>query len=105
MLAVGGGLVVGVFCAVHPKGLFSQAMMAGSLLGASLPTFLIGILLILVFSVGLGWLPSYGRGEVVNLGGWRTGLLTLDGWRHVRVGCVYIARAARRHRRLIIRVC
>ncbi len=53
--------------------------MAMSLVGVSLPTFLIGILLILVFSVLLGWLPSFGRGTAVDLGGWTTGLLTVSG--------------------------
>ena len=54
-----------------------------SLLGVSLPTFLIGILLILFFSVTLKWLPSFGRGDVVSYGNWSTGLLTLDGWKHL----------------------
>lgn len=54
-----------------------------SLLGISLPTFLIGILLILVFSVWLGWLPSYGRGQIVSFGWWTSGLFTLDGWAHI----------------------
>jgi peptide/nickel transport system permease protein len=54
-----------------------------SLVGVSLPTFLIGILFILIFAVSLGWLPSYGRGDTVQIGWWTTGLLTLDGWRHL----------------------
>ena len=53
--------------------------MSASLIGVSLPTFLIGILLIYIFSVELGWLPSFGRGEVVDLGWWNTGLLTSSG--------------------------
>jgi peptide/nickel transport system permease protein len=57
--------------------------MTCSLLGVSLPPFLIGILLILIFAVTLKWLPSFGRGEVVLLGHWSTGYLTLDGWRHL----------------------
>jgi peptide/nickel transport system permease protein len=57
--------------------------MGFSLLGVSLPTFLIGILLILVFAVMLKWLPSFGRGDTVALGSWTTGFLTLDGWRHL----------------------
>jgi peptide/nickel transport system permease protein len=91
LIAVGSGLVIGVLCAVHPRSWFSQAMLAGSLVGASLPTFLIGILLILGFSVSLGWLPSYGRGEVVDLAGWRTGLLSWDGWRHVLLPALTLA--------------
>jgi peptide/nickel transport system permease protein len=57
--------------------------MTFSLLGVSLPTFLIGILLILFFAVLLGWLPSFGRGDVVKIGWWSTGLLTAKGWQHI----------------------
>ena len=62
-----------------------------SLLGVSLPTFLIGILLILIFSVGLGWLPSFGRGEVVQFGSWSSVLFTTDGWRHMLLPAVTLA--------------
>jgi peptide/nickel transport system permease protein len=62
-----------------------------SLLGVSLPTFLIGILLILVFAVGLGWLPSFGRGDTVQIGWWSTGLLTLDGWHHMMLPAITLA--------------
>jgi peptide/nickel transport system permease protein len=62
-----------------------------SLLGVSLPTFLIGILLILVFSVTLGWLPSFGRGETVALGSWSTGLLSADGWQHLVLPAVTLS--------------
>jgi peptide/nickel transport system permease protein len=61
----------------------SHVMMTGSLLGVSLPNFLIGILLILVFAVLLKWLPSFGRGDVVSLGTWTSGLFTTDGWKHM----------------------
>jgi peptide/nickel transport system permease protein len=54
-----------------------------SLIGVSLPTFLIGILLILVFAVALKWLPSYGRGDVVAIGAWTSGLFTIDGLKHL----------------------
>lgn len=91
VIAIAGGLAMGVFCAVHPHSALSQAMMGASLIGASLPTFLIGILLILAFSVGLPWLPSYGRGEVVSLGWWKSGLLTWDGWRHLILPAVTLA--------------
>ncbi len=77
------GLPLGVYTALRRHGALSQALLAFSLLGVSLPTFLIGILLILVFSVTLGWLPSYGRGDVVKLGWWSTGLLTASGWQHL----------------------
>jgi peptide/nickel transport system permease protein len=57
----------------------------------SLPTFLIGILLILLFAVLLGWLPSYGRGDTVDLGGWTTGMLTVDGWKHLVLPAITLA--------------
>jgi peptide/nickel transport system permease protein len=62
-----------------------------SLLGVSLPVFLIGILLILVFAVGLGWFPSFGRGDVVQLGWWSTGFLSASGWHHVVLPAVTLA--------------
>jgi len=77
------GIPMGVYAALRRGGFMSQVLMTGSLLGVSLPNFLIGILLILVFAVLLKWLPSFGRGEVVSLGAWTTGLLTADGWKHM----------------------
>jgi peptide/nickel transport system permease protein len=65
--------------------------MAISLLGVSLPTFLIGIFLILIFSVGLGVLPSFGRGEVVSIGGFTTGLLSWGGIRHLILPALTLA--------------
>ncbi len=73
------GLALGVYTALRRDGWLAQAIMAGSLVGVSLPTFLIGIILIWIFAVELGWLPSFGRGEVVYIGWWSTGLLTVDG--------------------------
>ncbi len=73
------GVPMGVYSGLHPKSPISSLLQAVSLIGISLPTFLIGILLILVFAVGLRILPSFGRGDVVNLGGWTTGLLTIAG--------------------------
>ena len=73
------GVPAGVYTGIYRKSASSRAFMMLSLLGVSLPTFLIGILLILIFSVLLGWLPSYGRGTVVAIGGWTTGLLTVSG--------------------------
>lgn len=77
------GLPLGVYTALRRNSWLSQGILAISLLGVSLPTFLIGILLILIFSVLLGWLPSYGRGDTVSIGWWSTGLLTADGWKHL----------------------
>ena len=79
LFALVGGAVLGVYTAIRRDGLLAQTIMMASLIGVSLPTFLIGILLIAVFSVQLGWLPSFGRGETVQLGFWRTGLLTESG--------------------------
>jgi len=79
LIALVGGIGMGVYTALRRHGLFSQAIMWTSLIGVSLPTFLIGILLIYLFSVELNWLPSFGRGDVVEVGGWRTGLLTTSG--------------------------
>ena len=80
-LALVLGVVLGVFTALRPKSVFAGTVMALSLIGVSLPTFLIGIGLIYVFAVELSWLPSFGRGEVVDMGWWRTGLLTESGLR------------------------
>lgn len=73
------GIPAGVYAGIYRYSWFSQTMMIISLVGVSLPTFLIGILLILVFSVNLGLLPSFGRGQLVDLGWWQTGLLTASG--------------------------
>jgi peptide/nickel transport system permease protein len=83
LIALVVGVPLGVYAALRRGSFGSQAVMTASLLGVSLPTFLIGILLILIFSVTLKWLPSFGRGEVVAIGGWTTGLLTAEGWKHL----------------------
>jgi peptide/nickel transport system permease protein len=75
------GVPMGIYTGLHRHSLLSQFFLTVSLIGVSLPTFLIGILLILVFAVLLGWLPSFGRGSTVQLGWWTTGLLTKDGLR------------------------
>lgn len=79
LLALAGGIALGIFTAIRRRGLPAHIIMTVSLIGVSLPTFLIGILLIYLFSVELGWLPSFGRGEVVAIGGWTTGFLTVSG--------------------------
>jgi peptide/nickel transport system permease protein len=90
-IALAVGIPMGVYTALKRGSFLSQVMLTFSLLGVSLPTFLIGILLIMVFSVTLGWLPSFGRGEVVDLGGWTTGWLTPAGWRHLILPSVTLA--------------
>ena len=79
LFALIGGVSMGVYTALRRNSWLSQVMLAVSLIGVSLPTFLIGILLILVFAVQLGWLPSFGRGDTVQLGWWSTGFLTMSG--------------------------
>ena len=83
LIATVAGIPLGVYAALRRRHWDAKATMAASLLGVSLPTFLVGIVLIEVFSVLLGWLPSFGRGATVQLGTWSTGLLTADGWRHI----------------------
>lgn len=78
-LAISIGIGLGVFTAIRKDGFLANAIMSVSLIGVSLPTFLIGILLIYLFSVELGWLPAFGRGDVVKFGWWSTGLLTSSG--------------------------
>jgi peptide/nickel transport system permease protein len=73
------GILMGVYSALRRDTLLTKLFQAISLIGISLPTFLIGILLIYLFAVVLGWLPSFGRGEVVRIGWWTTGLLTVSG--------------------------
>ena len=79
LLALLVGIPLGVYTALKRDTWLANVLLAASLVGVSLPTFLIGILLILVFAVLLGWLPSFGRGDTVALGWWTTGLLTKSG--------------------------
>ncbi len=90
-LALAIGIPMGVYAALRRGSFLSQVFMTISLLGVSLPTFLIGILLILLFAVVLGWFPSFGRGETVKLGWWSTGLLRADGWHHIVLPAVTLA--------------
>jgi peptide/nickel transport system permease protein len=79
LFAIALGIPMGVYTGIHRDTWLSKVFLSVSLIGVSLPTFLIGILLIYVFAVWLGVLPSFGRGEVVRIGFWRTGLLTTSG--------------------------
>ncbi len=79
LFALGLGIALGVFTAIRRDGVASNVIMSASLIGVSLPTFLIGILLIYLFGVQLRWLPTFGRGDVVDLGWWSTGFLTESG--------------------------
>jgi len=91
VIALAVGIPMGVYTALRRGTFLSQVMLTFSLLGVSLPTFLIGILLIMLFSVTLGWLPSCGRGPVVDLGGWTTGWLSPTGWKHLILPSVTLA--------------
>jgi peptide/nickel transport system permease protein len=89
-LVLGASLIVlllsvpaGVYCAVRPRALGAKLILGISVLGISVPVFLTGIFLITIFSVWLGWLPAFGRGETLRVGFWDTGLLTLDGLQHL----------------------
>ncbi len=79
MLALFIGMPMGIYTAIHKDSWLTKLFLSSSLVGVSLPTFLIGILLILLFGVVFRWLPTFGRGEVVDLGWWSTGLLTWSG--------------------------
>ena len=89
-LVLGASLIVlllsvpgGVYCAVRPNSLGAKLVLGVSVLGISVPVFLTGIFFITVFSVWLGWLPAFGRGETIDLGPWQSGLFTLDGLKHL----------------------
>jgi len=91
LLALMVGIPMGVYTALRRRSWLSRAFMTMSLIGVSLPTFLIGIFLILIFGVTLNWLPTFGRGEVVDVGGWSTGLLTLSGLKSLILPAVTLA--------------
>lgn len=81
----------GILCGVRPRALVSRVIMFVSIAGITLPNFVVGILLIAVFSVQLGWLPSFGRGQTVSIGGLETGLLTWSGWRAIILPAITLA--------------
>lgn len=91
VLALVVGIPMGVYAALRRGTFGAQVLMTVSLLGVSLPTFLIGILLILVFAVTFKVLPSFGRGDTVALGAWTTGWLTADGWKHLVLPAITLA--------------
>ena len=79
LLAISVGVILGVYTGIHRDSFLSKIILVVSLAGVSLPTFIIGIMLIYLFSVILGVLPSFGRGQVIDLGFWTTGFLTISG--------------------------
>lgn len=82
---------LGIFSAIYPNSLFTRFLMGTSIVGVSIPVFLTAIMMVYLFSIKLGWLPSYGRGELVMIGGWDTGLLTVDGWLHILMPSVALS--------------
>ncbi|MGI9304027.1 MAG: ABC transporter permease, partial [Gammaproteobacteria bacterium] len=82
---------IGVFAAINPKHWFSRFAMGASIVGISIPVFVTAIMLIYIFSVGLGWMPSFGRGQTVQIYGWSTGFLTRDGLVHLILPCIALS--------------
>jgi peptide/nickel transport system permease protein len=91
VISIALGVGLGIYTAIRRDSWISRAILTVSLLGSSLPTFVIGIGLIYLFSVTLGWLPSFGRGEVTRIGGWSTGLLTAAGWKSLILPALTLA--------------
>lgn len=85
-------LPMGIYAAIRPKSVLTRIIMGVSIVGVSIPVFLIAIILIWIFAVYLGWLPSFGRGDTIVLpGGWTTGLATWDGIRHMVLPSISLA--------------
>lgn len=82
---------LGVYTAIHPRKIISKLIMSVSIIGISIPVFLTAILLINIFSLWLGWLPSYGRGDTSDLLGWESGLFTVDGLLHLILPAVALS--------------
>ncbi len=91
LIAVSLGVPLGLWAGLRPDALSGRAIMAGSILGFSLPTFWVGLMLIMVFSVILGWLPSNGRGPTVDVLGVGVSFLSLEGWRHLAMPATNLA--------------
>jgi peptide/nickel transport system permease protein len=91
ILAIVIGLPLGIFAGLRPDHPAARTIMAGSILGFSLPTFWVGLMLIMFFSVMLGWLPATGRGPTTTVLGIETSLLTLKGWQHIALPALNLA--------------
>ena len=91
LLAIVLGLPLGLWAGLHPEAPSSKAIMAGSIIGFSLPTFWVGLMLIMIFSIWLGWLPPTGRGETVSVLGLELSFLTADGLRHLFMPALNLA--------------
>lgn len=91
ILAIVIGIPLGLYAGLYPETVASRAIMAGSILGFSLPTFWVGIMMIMVFAVMLGWLPSTGRGPTATYLGMTSSLFTVEGWRYVLLPALNLA--------------
>jgi peptide/nickel transport system permease protein len=91
LMAIVFGLPLGMYAGLYPDRRSSRMIMSGSILGFSLPTFWVGLMLIMLFAVMLGWLPASGRGETVSVFGFETSLLTLNGWQHIALPAFNLA--------------
>jgi peptide/nickel transport system permease protein len=91
LLAILIGIPLGLYAGLKPDTKLSRAIMATSILGFSLPTFWVGLMLIMFFSVMLGWLPATGRGQTASFLGWQTSLLTANGWTHILLPAINLA--------------
>jgi peptide/nickel transport system permease protein len=93
VLAVVVGVPLGIWAGLRPNAVSSRGIMTGSILGFSLPNFWVGLMLVMVFAVFLGWLPSGGRGDTVAVGPISLSLFTVDGWKHLLLPAITIALA------------
>jgi len=91
LIIIAVSIPLGVYSAIHPKSIWTKVIMALSSIGISVPVFLTAIILMYVFAIELNWLPSYGRGETVNILGWESGFFTSDGLLHLILPCVSLA--------------
>ncbi|WP_318472666.1 ABC transporter permease [Photobacterium leiognathi] len=91
MIIIVVSIPLGVYSAIHPNSVFTKTIMAFSSIGISIPVFLTAIMLMYIFSIELGWLPSFGRGETANYFGWDSGYFTVDGLKHLVLPCVALA--------------
>jgi peptide/nickel transport system permease protein len=91
VISIAVGIPLGLYAGLKPDGAISKAIMAGSIVGFSLPTFWVGLLLIMLFAVQLGWLPSTGRGPTLDLLGLKVSILTWEGLRHALLPAINLA--------------
>ena len=91
LIAIAIGIPLGLWAGLKPDSIAGRAIMTGSILGFSLPTFWVGLMLIMLFSVSLDWLPASGRGATVDVLGVKLSILTLDGWRHLLLPALNLA--------------